>query len=240
MNNIEILAKRYEPIIAQLPTISGLKSVDSKCIMMSDVAAQLIGYKNGRSCIGISDYDTDCNASHLAETFIQEDQEALKYGQSKQLYFSKYANGEIKVFYCIKSRFLDLDGTVIGVFADCQDVTHFQEMQHRVLAAIFASDYPITSARFELKSHYDSITLTRRESEVFFYIIRQKSIKFIAKKLARSPRTIEKHLEHIMHKLGCNTSNQLREFAEEKNLTKILLEKYYTCPSKLNRSLDLF
>ena len=232
MKTIEDLANRYGPVISQLPGLCSLRNCDSRNIATNDFSAQLIGYKHKEACIGITDYDIRCEAVNLADVFVKEDQATLSTGKTKQLYFSKYSDGEVKIFLCTKTRFYDVDNSVIGIFAQCHDVTEISEMQNIVLDSLFSYDKlkntsKVKSVRYEFKLCYDSIKLTRRESEVFFYLIRKHSTKHISQDLRLSPRTIEKHIEHIMMKLSCNHRHQLRELAEEKQLAHVLLKGAY-------------
>jgi DNA-binding CsgD family transcriptional regulator len=50
-----------------------------------------------------------------------------------------------------------------------------------------------------LISHF---TLTRREAEVLYWVIKGKTSPDIGEILGSSPRTVNKHLEHIYEKLG--------------------------------------
>ena len=47
--------------------------------------------------------------------------------------------------------------------------------------------------------------LTARESEVLLWVARGKTNRDIADILGMSPRTVNKHLEHIFEKLGVET-----------------------------------
>lgn len=55
----------------------------------------------------------------------------------------------------------------------------------------------------------DSITLTRRESEVARLVARGMSNREIAESLFVSPRTVETHVEHILAKLGLRSRGQV-------------------------------
>ena len=45
--------------------------------------------------------------------------------------------------------------------------------------------------------------LTRREKEIFDYLITNKTTKEIAKKLGISEKTVRNHISNVMQKLGC-------------------------------------
>jgi DNA-binding CsgD family transcriptional regulator len=47
--------------------------------------------------------------------------------------------------------------------------------------------------------------LTQREAEVLHWVIQGKTNRDIAEILGMSPRTVDKHLEHVFEKLGVET-----------------------------------
>ena len=62
-----------------------------------------------------------------------------------------------------------------------------------------------TAGDWDLQSLRDSLGLTFREAEILMWISRGKTNKEIGMILGNSPRTINKHLEHIFEKLGVVT-----------------------------------
>ncbi|NJD69762.1 MAG: hypothetical protein C3F12_00360 [Candidatus Methylomirabilota bacterium] len=55
------------------------------------------------------------------------------------------------------------------------------------------------------KSFVECLGLTRREVEVLIWVSDGKTNAEIGQILSRSPRTVQKHLEHIFEKLGVET-----------------------------------
>jgi DNA-binding NarL/FixJ family response regulator len=64
--------------------------------------------------------------------------------------------------------------------------------------------------------------LTQREREVASLVALGKTNQVIAQDLTLSERTIEKHIENIMSKLGFNARSQIAVWAVEKNLSNKL------------------
>jgi DNA-binding CsgD family transcriptional regulator len=58
--------------------------------------------------------------------------------------------------------------------------------------------------------------LTKRESEVLYWATKGKTNKDIADILAASPRTINKHLEHVFVKMGVETRTAAASLAASK------------------------
>lgn len=56
-----------------------------------------------------------------------------------------------------------------------------------------------------VESLISSFRLTQREAEVLYWVVRGKTSKDIGDILGSSPRTVDKHLEHVFEKLGVET-----------------------------------
>jgi DNA-binding CsgD family transcriptional regulator len=54
-------------------------------------------------------------------------------------------------------------------------------------------------------NRFRSLGLTRRENQVLASVVRGHTNKLIASELSISPRTVQRHLEHIYDRLGVNT-----------------------------------
>ncbi|MBS0359315.1 MAG: helix-turn-helix transcriptional regulator [Proteobacteria bacterium] len=63
--------------------------------------------------------------------------------------------------------------------------------------------------------------LPKREVECLAYLSLGKSSKETAKIMKISHRTVEKHLEIVKDKLGCNTKNQLKEIFIDSELKEL-------------------
>lgn len=58
--------------------------------------------------------------------------------------------------------------------------------------------------------------LTQREAEVLYWVVRGKTSKDIGEILGSSPRTVNKHLEHVFEKLGVETRTAAANLAQGK------------------------
>jgi len=58
--------------------------------------------------------------------------------------------------------------------------------------------------------------LTPREAEVLFWVIKGKTSRDIGEILGTSPRTVNKHLEHVFEKLGVETRTAAANVAMNK------------------------
>lgn len=83
--------------------------------------------------------------------------------------------------------------------ANCLEIRRATECGERV-AVYLLKQIESTAAQL-----WDSPKLTERESEVLLWVARGKTNRDIAEILGMSPRTVNKHLEHIFKKLGVET-----------------------------------
>ena len=75
-----------------------------------------------------------------------------------------------------------------------------RQLQEAARSAPDAMDDATLAARLTA-----AFTLTPREAEVLFWVVKGKTSKDIGDILGTSPRTVNKHLEHIYEKLGVET-----------------------------------
>jgi DNA-binding CsgD family transcriptional regulator len=88
-------------------------------------------------------------------------------------------------------------------------VWHLVEREGKRLVIRFVPDYLGTPRLLleEQQTTYsvqalEKLALTKREAEVVFWVARGKSNMDIGAILSISPRTVQKHLQHIYEKLG--------------------------------------
>ena len=74
-------------------------------------------------------------------------------------------------------------------------------------------DHEIKLDKYCVQGKYFKCILTSREFECFFWTMKDKTAKQIAKILSLSPRTVEEYLANIKHKLGCQSKFELKELA---------------------------
>lgn len=74
-------------------------------------------------------------------------------------------------------------------------------------------------------------TFTKKEWEIIFFLLNRLGKKEIAKKLNRSPRTIENKLYIIYKKLGVGYSSQVRNFCQLKGIDNYIPSKFLSTGS---------
>lgn len=85
----------------------------------------------------------------------------------------------------------------------------FRQLSVKISACEFGAEYLLllqrTAGDWNLASLRQELGLTLREAEVLMWISRGKTNRDIGLILDNSPRTVNKHLEHIFEKLGVGT-----------------------------------
>ncbi|WP_157832628.1 helix-turn-helix transcriptional regulator [Candidatus Regiella insecticola] len=74
-------------------------------------------------------------------------------------------------------------------------------------------------------------TFTKKEWEIIFFLLNRLGKKEIAKRLNRSPRTIENKLYIIYKKLGVGYSSQVRNFCQLKAIDNYIPSKFLSTGS---------
>jgi DNA-binding CsgD family transcriptional regulator len=116
------------------------------------------------------------------------------------------------------------------------DEAQTQFDQARAVVAALASDLPDETLSQSLRRGFEALLpdtptplqvakrafdgLTAREREVAVYVSQGKTNKAIAEQLVVSERTVEKHVENAMGKLGFTSRSQLAVWATERRLSE--------------------
>ena len=202
--------------LRNFPGIAVVKDVHSRCVVVSDHLAHLIGLKSYDLYEEQSDYDVPCNTSSLADTFVQCDQEAIsKKREVLTLDICEYISGW-KALLSSKKPIHHVNGDVTGVFGQAIDITN--SSMFKWCLSLMATDHKIAGSSSEqkiymLNSECASLQLTSRQQSFLFWLIRRKSVKEIASILNISVRTAEEHSAAIKTRLMCNSRSQVIEKA---------------------------
>lgn len=123
------------------------------------------------------------------------------------------AVAEYNATRCVPPALLDLARGIIRRLmcgaAEGSAKFQFKELSVKVSACAYDAEYLLILQRaagaWNLTNLRGELGLTAREAEVLMWISRGKTNRDIGQILDNSPRTINKHLEHIFEKLGVTT-----------------------------------
>lgn len=79
---------------------------------------------------------------------------------------------------------------------------------------------------YNIEETYPDTSLSQRQSECLFLLLRGKTAKDIAKALNLSPRTVEAYIEQLKYKLSCTTKQDLIEKSIASGYINVLPETF--------------
>lgn len=212
---MELIILEMLNIISTLPGLIIVKDSHSRYVAISQALANLLGWKSAEEGSGKTDYDIPCKAAESASKFIKLDHKVITTNDKMHtLDIQEYASGW-KLLLSERKPLQIERGT--GLFCQGMDVTNVQLFRPYFLLHQLDLKYSNNTCRkpatYILNHSQCPLSLTLKQEECLFFLVRGKTIKEIAKILALSPRTIERHIEIIKRKLNCRYKSELIELA---------------------------
>lgn len=198
----------------QLSNLITLTDLDSNFLMVNQATAKLINVPVDEA-IELSYDKMKCAAVKRAAYYQKQDERVIQ--QRKELKIlslqSSGDTGELVLSFGIKKPLFNMAGEIIGTIGEFIDISNLLSPRLFSNCIIFECLYGKKVQQFEVSidNVYRDLGLSKKQSEVFFFLLRSKSTKEIAHILELSPRTIESYIDNIKNKLGCNNKNQLVE-----------------------------
>lgn len=205
----------HRNLLCQLPGLVVLANKQSQCIYTNNYTAKMFGYKDGISMEGIDSRSMRCPAVENAEDFIAQDQLVIQNGIGLTILdIHVYADGKGRVLLSKKTPYKE-NNIIVGYIFHAMEI-HATAL-NQVCSTLIQSDkkyrtkessnqrsYIISPTRF-------NTTISKRELDCIFYLLRGNTMKMIAKILNLSPRTVETYLEQVRIKLKCTNRSELIE-----------------------------
>ena len=210
-------------VMDHMPGYFILKDLNSIYISASKKAVKLLGFDRCDQMEGIQDYDLRCKASEDANVFIQQDNVV----KSSALPLSvigvhTYINEEIKTLLINKYLIFNKHANPIAIGCYCVELNkNIMNGIADISSGRTVKKYNVTE-NYYLNADYEDVSLSQRQSQCLFYLIRGKSTPMIASILGLSPRTIESYVEEIKNKMGCTKKSELIEKAIEQGCMEII------------------
>ena len=184
-----------EDIIKSANIYLAAKDKNLKYIYCSEGLARLLDLESPSTIVGKTDYDF--HTDKTAQLYQSGDLRVLKSGRSYNVREKHPAHGKtieiVTTKHPLKDRFSALAGVALS-FVALTDITSTVDLN-------------------TLENKVEDKFFTKREQDVFDYIIMGLTAKEIAKKLLLSPRTIEDYIDHIKIKLQCRRKHHIVEAA---------------------------
>jgi len=208
-------------ILDEIPAFAGYKDRHSVFLYANKAYGVLMGLPHHEDIIGRTDFDMPCETVACAPMFQKQDQEVLHSRQPLRILdVHPFADGKWRAFLVTKSPFYGGEndepvGTMFyGVDITSPGIIELGSMLGRIHAG--ADPKALVGAGSHLLEGFgETGSLTRREAEVLFFLLRGKSAKETAVILSMSRRTVEQHIEKMKGKLGARSKFELIEVAIE-------------------------
>jgi len=203
-------------LLDQIPSMIFQSDVNSRFIFANQFSKKLWGF-NHKDIVGHAYDDMKCDGAELAQNFRNEDLLVMQRRRPlKLISFVKYVDNEFHVVFGEKNPFF-MDGQIAGIVGNYTDVTHDKSLRSLIL--MFLHDKKIVSQKsssqftYIVDENFDDFSLTPRQMEVLFYLMRGNTSREIGQKLFISKRTVESHIVHMKLALECDTKSELIEKA---------------------------
>ncbi len=162
----------------------------------------LFGFQSEGQMIGLSDYETP--AEEFGDVFSENDRLAIQSGGAVFLELTKNKQDDIMLAISNKMPLYDLQHNFKGVFSQCTLMQKSDKIK-TLIEEIQANNH----SSCLLMETIDQFSLSKRESECLYHLMRGKSAKHIANRLNISAKTVEFHVSNIKIKMDCHSKAEL-------------------------------
>lgn len=206
--------------INQIPSAITWLNLDHSIFAANHTCLSISGFIKQDKAEGNSYINMPCPVSECYQEFIAQDERAKQStAPTEFLGLYCYHNDDWKVTYGTKSLIKSKDGQPIGICANIVEIKN--SYMNNFLAQLMRLEGHLKSPQARQQLSYqlaetvpsDAFSLTERQLECLFYLLRGFSVPMIAERLFVSKRTVESHIENIKLKLDCFTRTELIEKA---------------------------
>lgn len=204
----------HQNILENIPGFIAVTDMQSRTIYTNSYTARLFGFGSKDKMLGKGPFDMCCPAVDSAHLFMEQD-EIVRETQKTltMLDIHVYADGASKVLLTKKNPYYE-EGKLAGSVYLCTEM--YIDSLMKLTSLLMNSDkkyhlHSETGRSYQIMPPDLHPTLSMREMECVFYILRGGTQKTIAKKINLSPRTVESYINSAKLKLNCRSKNQLIE-----------------------------
>lgn len=174
-------------------------------VACNDHMAEDLGLRNRQDIAGLADQDTIV-ADYCAVAFQMQDRLILEQRVCKTFYNDAIYNGERQFYSTIKKPF-----SYKGSFNNVLGISSIiNEQIYDSVLSFNNSNASARSKRIKQHCHRPNFSsLSRREAECYFYLLRGYSASEVAVLQNISKRTVEDYIQRLKNKLGCFTKKEL-------------------------------
>jgi DNA-binding CsgD family transcriptional regulator len=196
---------------------SGWKDLDLNYLFVTEGGAKMAGYKGVEDFIGtkLRDSDLRCPAVELTDQFAIEDNQVIEHRKPiRILEYMCYADDSWTVVFGEKFPIINSKDELIAIGLNAIDITHsnLAILNYESLCPHRRNSHPVKQFSYVIGNTYDGKTsLSNRQGEVLFYLLRGATAKSISERLNISIRTAEAHINSLKDKFNCSNKEMLIE-----------------------------
>lgn len=214
----KVIDPNLKQLFGTMPGAWGCKDLDSVFLYGNEEYGQLIGLNHHEDVIGRTDFDMPCDTVNCAQLFVNQDKKVIQtLKKMRILDIHPYSGGQWKAYIFTKTPLLDNNKEVIGTLYHGADITNSSLLELGALMSRYScesvkNDF-LSQGSILLDNNFHDIKLTKRQSEVLFYLLRGKTNKKISLFLKISERTVEDYIEQLKFKFNAQNKFELIDIA---------------------------
>ena len=213
--------------IQQIPGFFNIMTLHSTYITMNQKTMQLVGYRSTEQLAFTRYEDLPCKAAESADIFKEEDQKVITSKLPLRiLSYQCVADNNWMILLGEKAPIFNIHNEVIGTTSQFLDITHLNLIDlGRFIPKLIQKQFS-----YILLPSTNLLSLSQRQTECLFFIIRGYSSQSIAKILGLSFRTVHDHIDELKLKFQCSNKMMLIEKAINEGFINILPETLLKVP----------
>lgn len=206
--NIDSLITHLHALHEQSPFFVTFKEAKNlEILYCNKIMRDYVGCEKKDSIVGKTDYDFPWEK--YADMYVEHERDTLKNNIYTAMFPGCDYQGNKSIFLCHRTPYTDASG-VLGVLSHTYILPHKSAVEVGNILQSHSARAGVTPKTFAiLNPENNNISLTAREQECLFYLLRGRNYKMIAEILKISHRTVETFVENLKAKFNALSKNEL-------------------------------
>ncbi len=219
-------------IFDQMPGAWGCKDENSVFMYVNEEYGRIIGLSDHKDAIGLTDFDMPCETIKFASIFREQDKKVIQTAQKMRILdIHPFSGYEWKAYIFTKTPLLDDNKNIVGTIFYGADITDSNSIQLGSLLSQIKEEGVknnlLGQSSYMLSEKFGNVKLSKRQSEVLFYLLRGKTVKQIAVLFGISPRTVDEYLDQLKNKFKAQNKYDLIDKAISFGYLSIIPERLF-------------
>lgn len=226
-----LISSAFSSLMDQMPGVCACKDAGSVFLYGNPEFKKSMGLDEDVSLHGLRHLDLPAGFGSYDDSYVEQDRFVMQTGgtiKSINVYHS--ADQKVRAYLVVKKPFFDVETHTRGVLMHGTDITNINGDILRLRAdegeQRQGPSRTMPRGTFVIKGSDQGLDLTRRETEVLFYLLRGGVARRIANLLSISVRTVEHHIDALKDKFMVGSKPELIERA-------IQMGYFYITPAAL-------